>query len=50
MPDEQIKRKRGRPRKNPVVEENSNSSPVLNQNSSQSSKTNPDLIRIERVV
>ena len=42
MPDEQIKRKRGRPRKNPVVEENSNSSPALNQNSNQSSQTNPD--------
>lgn len=29
MPDEQVKRKRGRPRKNPVVEENQASSPTL---------------------
>lgn len=42
MPDEQIKRKRGRPRKNPVVEENSNSSPTSKQDSQQSSKTNPN--------
>ena len=42
MPDEPVKRKRGRPRKNPVVEENSNSSPTSNKDSQQSSKSNPN--------
>lgn len=42
MPDEQVKRKRGRPRKNPVVEENSNSSPTSKRDSQQSSKTDPN--------
>ena len=39
MPDEQVKRKRGRPRKNPVVEENQASSSTLeisDQTSNQS--------------
>lgn len=39
MPEEQVKRKRGRPRKNPVVEENSNSSPTA-QNEFKDSETN----------
>lgn len=42
MPDEPVKRKRGRPRKNPVVEENSNSSLTSNKDSQQSSKSNPN--------
>ena len=40
MPDEQVKRKRGRPRKNPVVEENTSSSPTISD-TSNSSQTNP---------
>lgn len=42
MPDEQVKRKRGRPRKNPVVEESSTPSPTSKQDSQQSSKSNPN--------
>ena len=39
MPEEQVKRKRGRPRKNPVAETNSQSSPTI-QNESNSSEAN----------
>lgn len=39
MPEEQVKRKRGRPRKNPVAETNSQSSPAI-QNESNSSEAN----------
>ena len=39
MPEEQVKRKRGRPRKNPVAERNSQSSPAI-QNESNSSEAN----------
>lgn len=37
MPDEPVKRKRGRPRKNPVVEENQASSPTASSNESNNS-------------
>lgn len=39
MPEEQVKRKRGRPQKNAVAETNSQSSPTI-QNESKSSETN----------
>ena len=39
MPEEKVKRKRGRPRKNPVAETNSQSSPAI-QNESNSSEAN----------
>ena len=43
MPEEQVKRKRGRPRKNPVAEENSNSSPTPDQSDSLTdSNINPN--------
>lgn len=37
MPDEPVKRKRGRPRKNPVVEENQASSPTASSNETNNS-------------
>ena len=43
MPEEQVKRKRGRPRKNPVAEKNSNSSPTTDQSDSLTdSNINPN--------
>ena len=40
MPDEQVKRKRGRPRKNPVAETNTTSSPTVINNQGHSTGKN----------
>lgn len=39
MPEEQVKRKRGRPRKNPVVETNTESSPTIEEKTKDSEST-----------